>query len=72
MCDITNLVLHLHKVCFIHGPVKIRIILYTRNLSDITKTASISSEEDSAVLSAKEKLCGAQMIKIHVAETPNK
>ncbi|PNF43271.1 hypothetical protein B7P43_G00916 [Cryptotermes secundus] len=58
MCGITKLVSQLGKACFIQGLANERIqtVVRARNPTHITEAAEIGTEEESALLSAKEKV----------------
>jgi hypothetical protein len=60
MRGITKLISQLGKVCFIQGQANERIytVLCVRNLAHISEAADIGTEEESALLSAKEKAHG--------------
>jgi hypothetical protein len=60
MRDITNFISQLRKACFIHGLInkQIQIIVHIRNPSDIIEAANMGTEEENALLSAKEKTRG--------------
>jgi hypothetical protein len=61
MCGISKLVSQLGKACFIQGLANERIqtIVRSRNPSHITEAAEIGTEEECALLSAKEKSLNA-------------
>jgi hypothetical protein len=58
MCGITKLVSQLGKACFIQGLVNERIqtVVRARNPAHITEATEIGTEEECALLSAKEKI----------------
>jgi hypothetical protein len=60
MCGITKLVSQLGKACFVQGLVneQIQTVVCARNPTHIKEAAEIGTEEESALLSAKEKIHG--------------